>query len=123
MRPDDLYVGEMLEAADEVASWLADANVDDWMSNSMLGRAVLQRLTEVGEAAARVSAELRQRHPAIPWSEIVGFRNIAVHQYFAVDWMLVWGLASRELPELARQVLRVAAAEFPELARRYEEMG
>lgn len=76
----------------------------EFAANDILRRAVLQRLTEIGEAAARVSPALRARHPAIPWSDIVAFRNIAVHAYFAVDWDLVWNAATLDAPDLAERI-------------------
>ena len=45
---------------------------------------------------------------------IAGFRNIAVHAYFAVDWGIVWVAATEEVPELARQVQGILDQEFPE---------
>jgi Protein of unknown function DUF86 len=38
------------------------------------------------------SNQLRERHPEVPWRRIADFRNVAVHQYFAIEWSLVWRL-------------------------------
>jgi uncharacterized protein with HEPN domain len=66
----------------------------------------------IGEAAARVSADLRSRHPEIPWPEIIAFRNILVHAYFGIDWGVVWLAAAKQVPVLRRQVATVLDAEF-----------
>lgn len=58
----------------------------------------------IGEATARLSAELKDAHPEIPWRSIVGFRNIAVHAYFSVNWEIVWTAATVESPALAREI-------------------
>jgi uncharacterized protein with HEPN domain len=42
----------------------------------------------------------------------VGFRNIAVHAYFAVDWSIVWVTATQDAPQLRQQVSKILAAEF-----------
>jgi uncharacterized protein with HEPN domain len=62
----------------------------------------------IGEAAARVSGELGQFHPEIPWADIVGFRSIAVHADFPVDWRLVWNAATSDAPALARAIEAIA---------------
>lgn len=80
-------------------------------------------LCEIAEAARGLNAAVRDRHPQVPWSRIVAFRNVAVHEYFAIEWPTVWPVATREVPALRDQVLAVLQVEFPELARRYDERG
>ena len=69
-------------------------------------------LSDIGEAAARLSADFRERHAEIEWPDIVGFRNIAVHAYFAVDWSIVWVAATQDAPQLRRQVSKILTGEF-----------
>ncbi len=59
--------------------------------------------------------EFRSRHPGVPWTKIVAFRNFVVHEYFGLDWAIVWQTATDSVPELRRQVSRIIAAEFPDL--------
>ena len=79
------------------------------------GRAVFQRdelvqnwvvhhLQLIGEATRHLSAQLKERHSEIPWAQIIGMRNMLVHDYFAVDEDAVWQVVERELPGLKRQV-------------------
>ncbi len=69
--------------------------------------AVLQKLSIIGEAAARVSKDLQNKHPEIEWADIVGFRNIAIHAYFAVDWSIVWTAATHDAPDLKRKITKI----------------
>jgi uncharacterized protein with HEPN domain len=112
MRRDELYLSDIVEAADSIASFLSGRGRDSFLQDDLLRSAVLHKLTVIGEAAARVSADLRERHPEIQWPDIVGFRNIAVHAYFVVDWSIVWVTATQDAPELRRQVLEILADEF-----------
>jgi uncharacterized protein with HEPN domain len=84
---------------------------------------VLYKLTVIGEAANRMSGELRGRHDRIPWREIVGFRDVAVHEYFAVEWHVVWRVASRQVPELEANVTGILRTEYPEVAARLDQGG
>lgn len=68
-----------------------------------------------------VSNQLRERHPDVPWRRIADFRNVAVHQYFTIEWSLVWRLVRDRLPTLRPQILKVIEVEFPDIGSRFEE--
>jgi uncharacterized protein with HEPN domain len=68
----------------------------------------------IGEAAARLSANFKDRHPQIEWADIVAFRNIAVHAYFSVNWPIVWVAATEDAPALRKQVVQIPASEYPD---------
>jgi uncharacterized protein with HEPN domain len=70
-------------------------------------------LTLIGEAANRLPGELRDRHPEIPWRQIMAVRNRIVHAYFDLDPQILWNAASGDAPELRRQIVKILEAEFP----------
>ena len=72
-------------------------------------------MTVIGEAAARIPETVRARYPAVPWIDIISFRNIIVHEYFGLSWTLVWDTATREVPDLQRHVAEILRSEFPGL--------
>jgi hypothetical protein len=80
----------------------------------MLRYAIAQQLTVAGGAAARLSSELIQKYPSIPWADIVGLRNILVHQYFGVHWPLVWQTVTDDVPAVLERVREILRQEFPE---------
>lgn len=114
MRPDALYLHDIVAAADEVAAFLEGWTEERFSANSVMRSAVLHQLAVVGEAAARVSQPLRARHPEVSWPDVVTFRNIIVHAYFALDWHVVWMAATANLPALRAQVAAILAAECGE---------
>ena len=75
-----------------------------FLADELVQSAVLQKLSIIGEAAAKLSDATRDRLPEIPWKEIIGFRNIAVHAYFSVDWRIVLVTVADDLPMLKRFV-------------------
>lgn len=97
----------MVAAADAITAFVAGSNEAEFIANDLLRSAVLQKLTVIGEAAARLSDELKQRHPTVPWRDIVAFRNIAVHRYFGIDWSIVWNAATSDVPTLREQTARL----------------
>ena len=58
--------------------------------------------------------ELRERHPGVPWRQIIAVRHRVVHAYFDLDWQILWDAATADIPELRQRVLNILEAEFPE---------
>ncbi|MGD0768544.1 MAG: HepT-like ribonuclease domain-containing protein [Tepidisphaeraceae bacterium] len=104
---------DIIEAAEEIGGFISGLERQAFVGNAIVRSAVLQKLTEIGEAAGRLSKALRSRHPEIEWRDIAAFRNIAVHAYFAVNWDIVWTAAVQDAPALKDQILRVLQDEFP----------
>ena len=113
MRPDRLYLLDIMEAADRVDVHLAERDREKFLADITRQAAVLHELTVIGEAANRISETLRQAHPGTPWAKIVSFRNVVVHEYFGLNWEIVWDTATELVPELRRQVAAVLKVEFP----------
>ncbi len=90
LRHERLYLNDIVEAADYIAEFIAGADFQAFQASELLRSAVMQKLGVIGEAAARVSADLTSRHPEVPWPRLVAFRNILIHAYFGIDWDVVW---------------------------------
>jgi uncharacterized protein with HEPN domain len=86
MRRERLYLEDIVTAADAIAEFTYAQNPESFEANLMLRSAVVHQLTVIGEAVAHLSEGLRGHHPEIPWTDIKGFRNIIVHNYFGIDW-------------------------------------
>jgi uncharacterized protein with HEPN domain len=65
---------------------------------------VIRRLEIIGEAARRVSESFRLSHAGLPWAEMIGMRNLLIHEYDDVDMHVVWQTVLTELPRLAAQM-------------------
>jgi hypothetical protein len=68
---------------------------------------VIHHLRVIGEAARSVSQSLQARHPEVPWPQIVGLRNILVHEYFGLNLHQVWTMTQKDLPQLEEQVQHI----------------
>ncbi len=85
-----------------------------FLTSELHKSASLQKLAVIGEAAARLPQEFREQHQQVEWRDIIAFRNIAVHAYFAVQWDIVWATANDDIPTLRRQVMDILQMEYPE---------
>ena len=72
---------------------------------------MIRCLEVIGEAAKKVPAAFRKRHPAVPWTEAAGIRDILVHDYFGVNLEVVWNTVLRDLPSLKHALLPLLASQ------------
>ena len=90
----------MLDAVNEALEFVRGTRRVDLDRNRMLVLCLVKELEIIGEAASRVSNDVRSQHGAIPWQDISGMRNRLIHAYFDVDLDVVWNTVSNDLPQL-----------------------
>lgn len=98
MRSEHLFLADILDAIEAIERFTLCIDENRFLADDLVQSAVLQKLSMIGEAAARLSDETRAHLPEIPWKQIIGFRNIAVHSYFSVDWRIVFVTVTDDLP-------------------------
>lgn len=99
MNRDALYLHHILDASIQIAEYVAVGH-DRFLSERQWQDAIIRQLEILGEATKRLSLELRDQHPEIPWRRIAGLRDILAHNYMGVDLEAVWQAASRSVPAL-----------------------
>lgn len=112
MRHQASFLRDILSACRKIETIVAATDEDSFLKDEVLPAAVLHHPTVIGEAIGRLSVELRERHPEVPWRQIMAVRNRIVHAYFDLDWQILWDAANGEIPELHRQVLDILTTEF-----------
>ena len=113
MRTDRLLLEDMLEAIDEVLDTTPPTRAA-FDADKLVRSHVLRHIQIIGEAAWRVSARVKERHPEIPWKLIAGMRHVLVHDYFEVNWERVYQTARDHVPPLKPRIQAVLAALPPE---------
>jgi uncharacterized protein with HEPN domain len=114
MRRDLQRLQDILEALDSVTNMIGGYTEAGFVANQTLCYAVAHRLTVVGEAVARLSAEIKVRYPSVPWPDVVGLRNILVHEYFGIYWPLVFQTATDQVPGLRSAIAEIVETDFRE---------
>ena len=107
MRPEHLYLTDILEAARAIAGFCKDTRFEQFEGNDMLRSAVLQKLIVIGEAVSHLPYKFCVQNPKIPWVDMINFRNFAVHEYFSVNWRIVWETAIGDIPPIEKQIAKL----------------
>jgi len=103
-KDDSVYLGHMLDAAQKVAMRVQGQTRTVYDASEDLQIVLAYLIQTIGEATSRVSAEMRDRNPQIPWKQVVGMRNRIVHDYMNIDADIVWEVATRNIPTLIAQL-------------------
>jgi uncharacterized protein with HEPN domain len=112
MRSEQLYLFDIAEAIDALERFCSQVSFDEFLGDELRQSAVLQKFIVIGEAAARLPDDFKRRHPDIEWEDVIGFRNIAVHEYFAILWEIVWDSAIQDIPVLRSKINQIIGDEF-----------
>ncbi len=108
MRNDRERLLDILEAAEQIEKY-AKRGRQVFESDELIQIWIVYRLQIIGEAANGISDQLKALSSEIPWSQIIGMRNILVHAYFNVDLEATWSAVERDLPDLVPKIKALLA--------------
>lgn len=98
-REDELLLKDILEAGRKIFAYTKLADYERFVSNDMMVDAVVRNFEVIGEAAKLVSEETKSNHPEIEWKRMTQFRNVLIHDYFGIEYEIVWDVIQNYLPE------------------------
>ncbi len=102
-----LLIDDMLDSATKILSYCKGLNFDQFVENQMLVDAVVRNFEIIGEAATRMPDAFKEQHSHIPWARLKGFRNRLIHEYFGVDYAIVWDIIEYELAALVDMLINL----------------
>lgn len=100
MQRDAATLLDIVQAAQLIIEFLQGIDRVAFEPDLKTQSAVLHQLMVMGEAVKRLSCELRERYPEIPWTLIAGMRDRLIHGYDVVDRDEVWKTATVDVPDL-----------------------
>ena len=99
MKDESLYKIQILDAVSKIERFTAKMKWEDFESDQKTQSAVIMQLILIGELSKKFSAETKSKVP-LPWKNITGFRDRAIHDYFDMDLKIVWDTLINDIPVL-----------------------
>ncbi|MBW1863849.1 MAG: DUF86 domain-containing protein [Deltaproteobacteria bacterium] len=107
MQRDKAYLLDILQAGKLAIFYTAKKSMEEFLADTQCQDAVIRRFEIIGEAARRISDETKTDHPELPWLEMVGMRNIMIHEYDDVDMVVVWDTVKKDIPSLVSVIEKI----------------
>lgn len=99
-REPNLLVEDIIESGEKILEYTSNLSFEDFIKDEKTIDAVVRNFEIIGEAANRLPDNFKDNHPEIDWHRIRGFRNRIVHDYFGIDFAIVWNIKNSFLPTL-----------------------
>jgi len=101
---DIVRLRHILDAIKDIKTFVKDTEYHKFESDKMLQSACIHQLEIIGEAANHFSDEFFKNYKDMEWAEIVGLRNLLIHEYFGIDIRIVWQVIQNDLPRLNKNI-------------------
>ena len=102
-----LFIKDIIAAMESIEGFVEGMSFEELMQDDKTASAVIRKFEIVGEATKRLSDELKEEHPEIPWKRMAGMRDRLIHAYFGVDYKLVWEAIKAEVPSMKLKLQEV----------------
>ncbi|HSW88543.1 MAG TPA: DUF86 domain-containing protein [Candidatus Saccharimonadales bacterium] len=99
-----IFLTHILQSINAIERYLQDVTEKQFENSEEKQDLAVRRLEIIGEATKNIPMEFREQHPEIPWKRMAGMRDVVIHQYYNVDYSIIWDTVTNLLPSLKKQI-------------------
>ena len=98
------YIHHILDEIDYIISQVEELDYESFIRNPTIKRAFVRSLEIIGEASKKIPTEIKDIQTEIEWRKVAGMRDRLIHDYFGVDYTIVWDVATTKLQDLREKM-------------------
>ncbi len=99
-----LYLEDILTSATRIQNYAGNSSYEDLIKDEMKIDAIIRNFEIIGEASGNISQEIKEKYSFVEWRKVSDFRNILVHEYFGINYKIMWSIIKNKLPDLQKNI-------------------
>jgi uncharacterized protein with HEPN domain len=111
MKSNDIFHRHVLDEINFLLEHTRALHFEDFMKDGVLKRACARSFEVMGEAVKNIPTDFKRRRKAIDWKNIAGMRDKLIHQYFGMNWNILWDAIKEKLPDLKVHIEKLLEGE------------
>lgn len=105
------YLADIQEASQNISQFISEMAWEEFAQDQKTIYAVVRAFEIIGEAAKKVPLSVQKRHPNVPWKQMAGMRDKLIHEYFGVNYEVLWKTAQEDIPPVQKLIAMVLEEE------------
>ncbi len=110
-----LYLEDMLQSMDRIEEYIGKLDFRKFKMNYLVVDAIIRNFEVIGEASNNVPKNIQEKYPEIPWRKMYGLRNLIAHEYFGIDYEMIWEISKNNLPQNRSDLKKIIEKEKREV--------
>ncbi|MDX9694258.1 MAG: DUF86 domain-containing protein [Bacteroidales bacterium] len=105
------FLEDIEESIEKIISYTNSYSFKKFRTDDKTVDAVIRNLEIIGEASNKIPVKIKTKYPLVPWDEMYRMRNKAIHEYFGVDYEIIWDIVINNLPQNLKQIKEILEIE------------
>lgn len=102
-----VYIDDILESIELIGAYIRNVSYKEFEEDIGIQDKILRRLEIIGEAATKLSLEFIKKYSKIPWKQMIGLRNIIIHEYSSINLEEIWRIVTVDLSETKKSIKKL----------------
>ena len=115
MKPSErdfiLYLEDIVLSMQRVQEYIIELDFQHFKWDYKTVDAVIRNFEIIGEASKNLPETIKDKYTNVPWEEMYRLRNRISHEYFGIDYEIIWDIATKELPSNYEDVCSILEIE------------
>jgi uncharacterized protein with HEPN domain len=95
-----LFIEDILDCIEKIDEFVGNMDFDEFFRDDKTRSAVVRKLEIIGEASKNIPKRIREKYKELPWSDMARMRDKITHDYFGINYKIVWNVIKERLPEI-----------------------